>query len=196
LIERLPQVVFDENGQIDYFISLDDQKFKRRRSELPYRDRFLTPLDGEEFYKQLLLKSYPLRVDSSSKPNSFFHKDNEEDSYQMECFLRGVINDPDLDVDATTVLRDAKQRGFSLQVSQNSIDSTGSRKSLSYRKYSLKHNFVKNLRSIFRVSLGIFIGMYLPKYFPANFSHFSETNLEIISRNSFEAEKCSFKKMS
>ncbi len=66
---------------------------KRLRNPRFYRDRFLTPIDGEPYYEQLLLKNIAIPVRNHLPESVFFSSENEENSFQLECLIQGLIGE-------------------------------------------------------------------------------------------------------
>ena len=78
----------------------------RDKKVLP-RKRFLTPLDGEDYYYQLLLIEVPFRSEGD-----LMSEDNVSKTYKEECFLRGLTKQ---DEDALASLEEASNRNFNIK---------------------------------------------------------------------------------
>lgn len=79
---------------------------KRLKETIP-RWRFLTSLDGEQYYYQQLLLHACFR-----KEDELISDNNVSKTYKEECFLRDIIKQEE---DALSCLEDAAKRNFSIQ---------------------------------------------------------------------------------
>ena len=79
-----------------------------RDSKVLPRWRFLTPLDGNEYYYQVLLLNVPFRSEGEliSDPNA-------SGTFKEECFLRNLVRQEE---DALDALEKAFRRNFSIYI--------------------------------------------------------------------------------